>query len=298
MVLKKALLNVVGVAWTALAFGSWFAVDLGYAPESVTFAEVPGGETGAFAIALGATIAGWAVVGVVRGRLERAEWQSLGQQLGFTPAKDGAADATALTGPVDGRPVTLRYEDRKQSSSGEGGTRTVRYTFADVALDEAAADGVVVGAANGEVSADRGSIDFEQLGETVDDVSGLHRRQTEGLLLVGTSPRATEAVATGRAGDALQAVSDLQIASVGDGAAVVERWAEAQNADVEESGGSVFEFPVENLVDRVPGHPDTATVETKTDIRDADVLERFAAGTVAVGDAFEAAVADPPADDA
>ncbi|MEF8826208.1 MAG: hypothetical protein V5A27_07705, partial [Halapricum sp.] len=100
-----------------------------------------------------------------------------------------------------------------------------------------------------------------------------------------------EAVADGLSGDALRAIRDLNIGSLGDASGVVANWAEARNEELE---GSIVEFPVDNLVERVPGDAATVTVETKSSIRDGDELRRFAEGVVAIADAFEEAAAHTP----
>lgn len=123
-------------------------------------------------------------------------------------------------------------------------------------------------------------------------VDGLVAAETEDLVPVGTSAAVVEAVADGLSGDALRAINDLKIGSLGDASGVVTRWTEARNEELE---GSIVEFPVDGLVERVPGDAGTVTVETKASIRDGDELRRFAEAVVAIADAFEEATAHTPA---
>lgn len=76
---------------------------------------------------------------------------------------------------------------------------------------------------------------------------------------------------------------------------MVSSWAEARNEEIEGVGSSIAEYPVDNLVERVPGDAATVTVETKASIRNGDELPRFAEGVVAIADAFEEATARTPA---
>lgn len=79
---------------------------------------------------------------------------------------------------------------------------------------------------------------------------------------------------------------NLEIASIGDASGAIADWAQARNEEFE---GSVFGFPVENFLERIPGHAAAGTVEIQAAIRDGDELGRFAEGVVAITDAFEEA---------
>jgi hypothetical protein len=130
------------------------------------------------------------------------------------------------------------------------------------------------------------------MAETAADVEGLVAGESGDLILVGTSSSAMEALAEGLSGRALRAIGELQIVSAGDASGVVARWAEARNEELE---GSNIEYPVENLVERVPGDAGTVTVETQAAMGDGDELRRFTEGVVAIADAFEESTARTPA---
>ena len=153
---------------------------------------------------------------------------------------------------------------------------------------------MVVGRTDERVHVDDGvgTLDFDDMAETASAVEGLVAVESGDLMLVGTAAEPMEAVADGLSGDALRAIKELKFASIGDASGVVATWAEARNEELE---GSIAEYPVDNLVERVPGAAATVTVETKESIRDGDVLRRFATGVVAIADAFEAATTRTPA---
>lgn len=288
---KGALYRVAMLAWVGLAFGAWLYVDLGYAEPGLSFADVPGGSTGAFAGAMGVAVVGLLIIGSLDARRKRGEWRDVGRRVGLEPAEDpGDRSGPELTGSVGGRTVTASYDERSVSSGGRGSKR-VTFTVAEAELADSAEEGVVVGRSGESLSAGVGTLDFDDMAATVSATEGLVALETGDLVLVGTSTAAVEAVAAGASGEAVRAVRDLEIAAVGDASGVVARWAEARNEELE---GSVAEFPVDNLVDRVPGDAGTVTVETRASMRDGDVLGRFLEGTVAVADAFEAATARRP----
>jgi len=276
--------------WLILAFGAWVYVDLGRTAPHLSFSDIPGGSMGAFVGAMAATIAGWIVIGILQQRHESAEWQEVGRQAGLQPAGDGSRSPPDLTGTVDGRTVTVRVDRRTTSWSDDG---KVTFTIGQAELDGPADDGLVVGTVGGRVDAGVGTLDFDDVVETVSAVEGLVAVETDGLVLMGTSSSAVEAVAGDLSGEALRSVRDLRIVSVGDGAGVVAKWAEARNEELE---GSIAEYPVDNLVERIPGDAATVTVETASPIRDGEALRRYVEGAVAIADAFESATdRDPPA---
>lgn len=293
MDLKRAFYRTAAAAWIILVFGAWIAVDAGYAGSSLSFSDVPGGSTGAFAGALVATVAGWVVIGYLEHRHEADQWQEVGQQAGFQPV--GSKSPQELTGTVDGRTVTVRYEKRTRGG-GEGGVSHVTFTFGGTELDGPVDDALVVGRAGEKVSVEDGvgTLKFDNMAENVSAVEGLVAAETEDLVLVGTSSGVVEAVADGLSGRALRAMRDLKIVSAGDASGVVARWAEARNKEFEEAGSSI-EYPVDNLTERIPGDATTVSAEIETSIGDSDELRRFAEGVVAIADAFEEASARTPA---
>ncbi|QLG49279.1 hypothetical protein [Natrinema halophilum] len=286
MDLKGAFLKTAAVVWMILLFGTWIYVDAGYAGSTLSFSEVPGGSMGAFVGAMIITIAGWRVIGNLQYQHEADQWREVGQQAGLQPT--GSGSPPKLTGTVDGRTVTARFEKHQVSGSEEGGGRLVTFTFADAELAGPADEGLVVGTAGERVRAHNGvgTLDFDDLYETA-SAAGLVAAETEDLVLVGTSSAVVEAVVDGLSGRALHAIRDLQIVSAGDASGMVAEWAEARNDQMEGVGSSLAEHPVDNLVELVPGDAATVTVETKAAIQDGDELRRFAEGTVAIADAFE-----------
>ena len=293
MDLKGAVYRTAAVAWALLVFGGWIAVDQGYAAPSLSVSDVPGGSTGALAGALVAAVAGWMVIGYLQQGHEVDQWREVGQRAGFQPV-DGKTPPE-LTGTVDGRTVTARYETRTRGST-EGGVSQVTFTFGEVALADAVDAGLVVGPAGEKVSAESGvgTLKFDDMAETASDVEGLVSAETDGLVLVGTSAAVVESIADGLSGRALRAMRDLEIVSAGDASGVVARWAETRNEAFAEAGSSI-EYPVDNLTERIPGDAGTVTVEIEASIEDADELRRFAEGVVAIADAFEEATARTPA---
>jgi hypothetical protein len=288
MDLKGSFLKTAAVAWMILLFGAWIYVDAGYAGPGLSFSEVPGGSTGAFVGAMVITIGGWLVIGNLQSRHEADQWREVGQQAGLQPT--GSGSPPKLTGTIDGRTVTARFEKHQVSGSGEGGSRLVTLTFADAELAGPADEGLVVGTAGERVRAYNGvgNLDFDDLYETA-SVAELVTAETEDLVLVGTSSAVVEDVVNGLSGRALHAIRDLQIVSAGDASGMVAEWAKARNEEMEGVGSSLAEYSVDNLVDLVPGDAGTVTVETKAAIRDGDELRRFAEGVVAIADAFEGA---------
>ncbi|MEF8887777.1 MAG: hypothetical protein V5A30_08210 [Haloarculaceae archaeon] len=294
MGLKKTFYGAARLLWLALVFGAWVSLDQGYTEPWLSFSDIPGGSEGAVAIGIAAGLVGYLLISVLHRGAEHAEWEKTGQQAGLRPGGDaGDTSGPALTGTVDGRTVTASYDKRKKSSGGQGSTR-VMFTLCEADLAGPTDQGVVVGRAGSTVDAGVGTIDFDEMAETVSAADGLVAAEAGGLVVLGTSPAAVEAVADGSSGDALRAVRGLEIAAVGDAAGIVGRWAEARNAELEAAGNSVGQHRVDNLVERVPGDPATVTVETRGSIRNGDVLRRFAEGAVATADAFEGATDHTP----
>ena len=288
MGLKKTFYGAAMVVWLALVVGALVSVDQGYTEPWLSFSDVPGGSTGAVAIGVVAAFVGYLLLSALYRGAEHDEWEEIGRQAGLRRADDtGDASGPALTGTVDGRAVTASYDKRRKSSGNQGSTR-VTFTLCEAELAGPTDQGVVVGRAGGRVDAGVGTLDFDDLAESVSAAEGLVAAETGDLVLVGTSAAAVEAVAGGPSGDALRAVRDLTIGSIGDASGVVAGWAEARNEEFEDS---VFGFPVDNLTERVPGNAGTVTLETKSSVDSGEALRRFAAGTVAVADAFEEATA-------
>lgn len=291
MDLKQAFYTAASFAWMGLVVGAWISVDQGLTEPWLSFSDIPGGSTGGMAGVIGLSFAGWVVISTLNERHESGKWQAAGQQAGLRLAGDSNdMSGPDLTGTVDGRTFTARYDKRKRGG-GRGGS-WVTFTFGEAALASPAEEGVVVGTAGGSVDAGVGTLDFDDMAGTVSAVEGLVAAETGDLVFVGTSAAVVEAVADGLSGDALRAVKDLKIGSLGDASGVVAMWAEARNEELE---GSIVEFPVDNLVERVPGDAGTVTVETKASIRDGDELRRFAEAVVTIADAFEEATAHTPA---
>lgn len=293
MELKGALYNVAAFAWMAIVVGAWIAIDLGYTTPWLTFSDIPGGSTGGLAGVIGLSVAGWYAISSLNRRRERAEWTEAGQQAGLRPAPDtGDTEGPKLTGTVDGRTVTTYYDKRKLSSGGdEAGGRWVTFTFGEAELAGAMDEGILVGPTAGTLSANIGTIRFDEMAERAADMEGLVVAETGNLVLVGTSPTAVNALADGMSGKALRAMGNLEVAAIGDASGVVATWAETRNDEMEGAGGTLAEYPVDNLVESVPGDAATATVEITDAIRDGNDLRRFAEGVVAIADAFEAATA-------
>ncbi|MHB9287289.1 hypothetical protein ACKVMT_09660 [Halobacteriales archaeon Cl-PHB] len=300
MTRRKALYSAAMAALLVGGIGVWILVDLGHTEPWLSASDVPGGSTGVLAGVLVVFFAGVVVLGSLQRRQQSADWKAAGRQAGLRPTGDDG-DSTSgaeLTGTVDGRSVTARYELRHRNRSTEGQGTVVTFTVGEAALTGSADAGVVVGTAGEalQVEDGTGTLDFDDMAETAAAMEGLVAAESGDLVLVGTSATAVEALAEGVSGDALRAVRDLTVAAVGDASGVVASWAGARNEELE-AAGSIVEFPVENLVDRVPGDAATVTVEMEGSIQDGDELHRFAEGVVAIGDAFEAATARTPAAD-
>lgn len=111
MSLTKTVYQALAVAWGVMVFGGVIAVDQGLAEPLLSISDVPGGMTGGMAIGIVAALVGWLVIGSRITRIERAEWREVGREAGLRPADNGGdSDETELTGTIDGRTVSARYE--------------------------------------------------------------------------------------------------------------------------------------------------------------------------------------------
>lgn len=292
MGLKKALYGAGRLIWVGLVAGAWVILDQGYTEPWLSFTDIPGGSMGAGVIGVVAALAGYLYISSLLRKVEHTESKKAGRQAGLRQSEPGGnTSGPTLTGTVDGRTVTASYDKRKLSS-GDEGNRRVTFTRCGAELAGPADEGVVIGKAGDTVDAGVGTIDFDEIVESVSATEELVAVETGDLVFVGTSSPAVEAIADGLSGDALRAVRGLKIAAIGDASGAIADWAEARNEEFE---GSIFGFPVENFVERIPGDAATGTVETQAAIRDGDELRRFAEGVVAITDAFEEATKRPPA---
>lgn len=295
MGLKETFYSAARLIWLALVVGALVSLDQGYTEPWLSFSDIPGGSTGAVVMGVVAALVGYLLISALHRGAEHAEWEETGRQAGLRRADDGGnTSGPALTGTVDGRTVTASYDKRKKSSGDQGSTR-VTFTLCEAELAGPIDEGVVIGSAGETVDAGVGTIDFDGMAESISTAEGLVAAETGDLVFVGTSAAVVEAVADGLSGRALRAIRDLKIVSVGDGSGVVAKWAEARNEEMEGGASSLAEYPVDDLIERVPGDAATVTVETKASIQDGDELRRFAEGTVAIADAFEEATARTPA---
>lgn len=284
MGLKRLLVGAATAAWAILVVGGVVSVYTGRAEPYLSPSDVPVGSQAAFVGMLVLVAAGLIVGSIVQKRLKSGEWQDAGRRAGFRP---GGGSLPDLTGTVDGRPVRARLVEHTVSQSGEGaGSTTVVYTYVETELSGPADDGVIVGGDWGEIDAERGSIDFEAMAEDVGAEEDLVAVTAGDLYAVGTSEAATRAVAAGRVQEAVRSLGGLNLVYVGDASRVVASYAEAQNEELE---GSIMEFPVDTLVEAVPGDAATVTIGTKAWIRDGDELRRQAEAAVAIADASEEA---------
>ncbi len=231
-------------------------------------------------------------------RHEANQWEAAGRQAGLNPVGDGSSDgALELTGSVNGRPVTARYETRREiqgnegrhkSLSNKGSRHRVTYTIVEVELSGAADGGVIVSPASGGGGSAGGSgmLGIGDTTENASDAEGVFTVAEDGLMLMGTPQAAVEAVSEGLAGRALRAIRDLQIVTVGDASGVAARLTEGVD------GRSMFGVGVGDVILKdIPKDETTVYVETMAFIRDGDELRQFAEGAVAVADAFEEATA-------
>jgi hypothetical protein len=272
-----------------LVIGAGFSVSEGYTEPWLTISDFPGGSNGALAATIGTVLAGVVVIGFLERRDEAKQWEAAGRQAGLSPVGDGSSDgALELAGSIDGRPVTVRYEYRREEQGNEGrhqsvrsggdtSTRRVTYTIVEVELS---------GAADGGVIASPASLGIGDTSETDSGAEGVFTVAEDGLFLMGTPQAAVEGVNEGVSGKALRAIRDLQIVTVGDASDVAARLTE------EVDGRSMFGIGVEDVIAKdIPKDETTVYVETMASIRDGDELRRFAEGAVAVADAFEEATA-------
>ena len=297
----KVIYRVVGAAWVVLVIGAWFSIAEGYTEPWLTISDFPGGSDGVLIAAIGVAIAGLLVIGFLQRRHEANQWEAAGRQAGLSPVGDGSSDgALELTGSVDGRPVTARYENRREKqgnegrhvtsleSSNEGSSHRVTYTIVEVELSGPADGGVIVSPPSRQDGSAGGSgmLGIGDTSETDSGAEGVFTVAEDGLFLVGTPRAAVEAVSDGQSGRALRAIRDLQIVTVGDASGVAARLTE------EVDGGSMFGVGMGDVILKdIPNDETKVYVETMAFIRDGDELRRFAEGAVAVADAFEEATA-------
>lgn len=140
-----------------------------------------------FVAAMAAVVAGWLVLSTLHQRHERAEWQEAGKQAGLRTADNGSPPE--LTGTVNGRSVTARYERRTIGTTNEQGGTVVTFTLGDAALAGPADDGLVVGRAGGHVDAGVGTIVFDGMAETVSAAEGLVSAESGDLVFGGPRSR-------------------------------------------------------------------------------------------------------------
>ncbi|MEF8894484.1 hypothetical protein [Halodesulfurarchaeum sp.] len=290
---SEVLSYTVAVAWMAVVIGVWIAIDLGYAAPWLSFTDIPGGSVGGMAGVLGLLALGWYVIKSLKWRNERAEWRKAGQKANLRPSADGGdTEGERLTGTVDGRSVSTYYDKRKLSSGGtESGGRWVTFTFGEAELAGSGDEGVLVGPVDGALSANIGTIRFDEMAERATEMDGLVVSRKEDLVMVGTSRMALDAISDGLSMNALRAIGNLEVAALGDASGVVASWAKTRNEEMEGRGSSLAEYPVDNLVERVPGNGATVTVEIRDPLRDGEELRRFVEGVVVIADAYEEATA-------
>ncbi|MFB6189527.1 MAG: hypothetical protein ABEI57_06555 [Halapricum sp.] len=136
---------------------------------------------------------------------------------------------------------------------------------------------------------------FDEISETAAEMDEFVAVTSGDLVLVGTSEAAVEAVDSGRSGEALRAIPDLVIASIGDGSGVTANVYDARFEDEEGLGKSMLKSAQLATAKAIPGDAATVSVETDSFIRDRDDFREVTEGVVAVADAFEEATARTPA---
>jgi hypothetical protein len=287
---KGGLYKVAMAAWIVLVLGAWFSIAEGYTEPWLAISDFPGGSEGAFAATIGAVIAGLVVIGFLRRRHVVNQWTAAGRQANLRPVGDGSyKGAPELTGTVDGRTVTARYDKRREKDHrgrkmSDGGDM-ITYTTVEAELSGPADGGVIAFPAD-QRDGNHGGTGTLEIGddpETASAEDGVVTVATDGLLLTGTPPTAVEAVGDGLSGRALRAIRDLQVAAVGDASGLAT---EATGTGV---GSSMMGLGLNVFNDQFPNDETAVTVETKASVRDGDELRRLCEGVVAVADAFEEA---------
>lgn len=287
MGLKAAGLEAVKWVLVALVLGVGIGVGSGQAEPYLSPADLPGGPPATFAGMLVGVVVVIYGIGYLQEGVTGDEWEAAGRHSGLQPADDGGhMRLPDLTGTVDGRAVMARTERHKRKRTEEGGTKRVRYTLIEASLGGPADEGVLVGGDDSRMRAKRGRIDFADVVENAAAVEGLVTAETGDRTVVGTSAAAAQAVTDGAAGEALAAIETLNLAYVGDATGVVGSYAVARNEELE---GSMFEFPVEELVERVPGDATSVTLETRDLLLNVDEFRRHVLAAVAIANAVEAA---------
>lgn len=295
MGLKAALLEAVKWVLVTVVLGGGIVVGSGQAEPFLSPSDIPGGP--------GATFAGM-IVGVVvviygidhlQAGVKGDEWEAAGRHAGLQPDGDGGIwSLPDLTGTIDGRAVRARIQKHRIDSSNDNSPE-IGFTVVEAELDGPAADGLVAGIDGGTIEAPIGTLEFEDMVENVSVAEELTAVEAGDLVVVGTSEAAARAITDGSAGEAVRSLEKLNLVYVGDASGVVASFTEARNEEIEEAGGSIFEYHVDNLVERVPADAATVTVETQGTIRNADELRRHVVAALAVADAFEEATARAPA---
>lgn len=285
MGLLKALLEAMKWVLVALILGVGITVGSGNAEPYVSPSAIPGGPEATFAGMFVGVVAVVLVVGQLQEVIRGDEWEAAGRHAGLQPEGNGGLRSLPdVSGTVDGVAVTARTEKHTVNTGGEGGSTTVRYTLVEAELPGPADDGVIVGrTGDGRMRAERGEVDVDDVVEHLSADEGLVTAETGDLSAVGTSEPAVQAVINGPAGKATRSLEKLDLAHVGDAAAVVASYAETQNEELEDS---VFEFPVERLADPVPGDAATVTIETKDLVLNVEEFRRLVVAVVAIADAF------------
>lgn len=292
MGLLRAVLEAAKWVLVALVLGVGITVGSGNAEPYLSPSAIPGGPEATFVGMLAGVVVVIYVIGGIQKRIKSDEWEAAGRHAGLQPAGNGGLTSLPdLTGTVDGLPVTARIEKHKRNTANEGGVTWVPFTLVETELPGPADGGVIVGGDRGRMRADRGNIEVDDMVENVSAAEGVVTAETGGLSVVGTSKAAAQAVTTGPAGEALRSLEKLDVVYVGDASGVVASYADARNEEME---GSVFEFPVDEFVERVPADATTVTIETKELILNVDEFRRHVLAAVAITDAFEEVTARTP----
>lgn len=295
MGLKVAGLEAVKWVLVALILGVGILAGSGQAQPYISPADIPGGPPGTLAGMLVGVLVVVYGINYFQEDITGDHWEAAGRSAGLQPTDGGGLMRLPdLTGTVDGRAVTARTERHKRNSAGEGGSTEVRYTLIEAELSEPADEGVLVGGTGARMRAKRGRIDFEDTVENGPAAGALVTAETGEHTVVGTSAAVTQAVTDGAPAEALAALETLNIAYVGDAAGVFESYGEARNEELAES---IFEYPVAELVDRVPGNATTVTLETRDLLLNVDEFRRHVLAAVAIANAVEAATDRQAPDD-
>lgn len=287
MDLKGALFNLATLAVFLLAFGPWIAVDLGHAEPSLSMADVPGGSVGGMVLAMGTFVAGLVVIGYVKQQTQSDQWTAAGRAAWLEPS--GTDSPPELTGTVDGRQVRARIEMRTRTTGTEGTTNQIPYTIVQADLERSADDGLIAGRSGERIEApDTGSLALDAVVENASAASELVAVEKQGLVVVGTSETAVQALAIG---DALRGNEQLNLLAAGNARHIVTTFAEARNAEMEGLGSFIAEYPTANLLERFPADAGTVTIESQTFTELGDALRGHLDAAVTIADLFVNATA-------